>query len=250
MNVIVVVNQKGGVGKTTTTANLAHAVAMLGHRVSAIDFDPQSHLTAYLGYTRNSGHGMGDMIVENTDAAQFCFEARPGLRLLPGGLALKQMEVAPQNLMSLNAFTEYLRNLFHDQDYVFIDCPPASGIIIDYALSAADMVLVPVAADYLALRGLSELVMTLREYSDKKQNALSQAIVLTRFHGRRRLCHEVRDKLVEHFPGQVLATPVRETAALAESPGFGKTVFEYKRHDNGTHDYMNLADDFIQARYM
>lgn len=250
MNVIAVVNQKGGVGKTTTTVNLAHAVVMLGHSVSVVDLDPQGHLSACLGQAGNNARGLSDMLLEDEDIAQYCIEARSGLRLLSSGPALKQLESGGREPVSLTAFRENMKTLFGDQEYVFIDCPPASGILIDYALSAADRVLVPVAADYLALRGLSELVMTLRDYSEKRQDAIAQSIVLTRFHGRRRLCHEVRDKLVEYFPGRVLATPVRETAALAEAPGFGKTVFEYRKHDNGAQDYLNLAQDFIQARYM
>lgn len=250
MNIIVVVNQKGGVGKTTTTANLAHAMAMMGHKVSAIDFDPQGHLTAYLGFAGSNDSGVGDMILGGPDIGQHFLKTEVGLQLLPSGQALKRLEVDARNLIAVNAFAENLRTLFHDQEFVFIDCPPASGIIMNYALSAADQALVPVAADYLALRGLSDLVITLRNYAKTRHDAIPRTIVLTRFHGKRRLCHEVRDKLVEHFPNQILATPVRETAALAESPGFGKTVFEYRRNDKGAEDYFNLAKDFIHARYM
>ena len=251
MNIIVVVNQKGGVGKTTTTANLAHAIAMLGHKVSTIDFDPQGHLTAYLGFAGQNESGVGDMILNGPEVVQNLLITDVGLQLLPSGRMLKNIEGdGRQDCMTPENFSGSLRSLFHDQEYVFIDCPPASGIIMDYALSAADRVLVPVAADYLALRGLSDLVVTLRNYSRRRHDSIPQTIVVTRFHGKRRLCHEVRDKLIEYFPEQILATPIRETAALAESPGFGKTVFEYKKSDHGSVDYLNLANDFIHARYM
>lgn len=251
MNIIVVVNQKGGVGKTTTTANLAYAVAMLGHKVSAIDFDPQGHLTAYLGFAEQNDTGVGDMILNGTDVTHNLLNSDVGLQLLPSGQLLKTFEGnSRQDFMMPETFAGRLEALFHDQEYVFIDCPPASGTIMDYALSAADRVMVPVAADYLALRGLSDLVFTLRNYSSRRHDIIPQTIVVTRFHGKRRLCHEVRDKLVEYFPDQVLATPIRETAALAESPGFGKTVLEYKKRDRGSVDYLNLAKDFIHARYM
>ena len=250
VNIIVVVNQKGGVGKTTTTANLAHAVAMMGHKVSAIDFDPQGHLTAYLGFAGSNDRGTGEMILGGSDSSHHFLKTEVGLQLLPSGQALKKINGSEQNLITLDDFAENLRALCQDQEFVFVDCPPASGIIMDYALSAADKVLVPVAADYLALRGLSDLVITLRTYAKTRHDDISRTIVLTRFHGKRRLCHEVRDKLVEYFPNQVLATPVRETAALAESPGFGKTVFEYRRNDKGAEDYFNLAKDFLHARYM
>jgi chromosome partitioning protein len=250
VKIIAVLNQKGGVGKTTTTANLACAIALLGHKVSAIDFDPQGHLTAYLGFAGQNDSGVGDMILHGMDAGRNILMSGSGLQLLPSGRSLKKLASEADYLLARDVFAEQLRSLFQDQEYVFMDCPPASGTILDYALTAADRVLVPVAADYLALRSLSDLLITLREYAGTRQGPVPLTIVVTRFHGKRRLCQEVRDKLAGYFPAQVLATPVRETAALAESPGFGMTVFDYKKNDNGAKDYLNLANDFIHERYM
>jgi len=136
-----------------------------------------------------------------------------------------------------------------DQDFILIDCPPASGLLIDYALTVVDEIIVPVASDYLALRGLSDLIATLRKFEEKHARAFTQWIVVTRFHVRRRLSWEVRDKLVEYFPRGVLETPIRETSVLAECPSFGKTAFEYKRGNNGAVDYESLARNFLHGEY-
>lgn len=249
MQIIAVVNQKGGVGKTTTTANLAHAIALSGRKVATVDLDPQAHLTAYLGFARQNQHGVGDVIGQGVDPQQFCITAREGLALLPAGQALKQVELKADPGGPPGQFGATLKSVFAARDFVFIDCPPASGVLIKYALSAVDAILVPVAGDYLALRGLSDLIGTLRDYASD-HGTLSQWMVLTRFHARRRLCWEVREKLLEYFPGRILATAIRETAALAESPSFGKTVFEYRNGDRGADDYRALARDFIHQRFM
>jgi len=109
---------------------------------------------------------------------------------------------------------------------------------------------VPVSGDYLSLRGLSDLISTLREFATEQNKTYAQWVVVTRFHTRRRLCWEVKDKLVEYFPKQVLATVIRETSVLAEAPGFGKTAFEYKKGGHGAHDYKALADDFLKKRFI
>ena len=249
MHIVAVVNQKGGVGKTTTTANLAHAIARSGRKTAVVDLDPQGHLTAYLGCAGRNQRGTGDVIGHGADPRALCIEARERLWLLPAGPALKEVEMSGR-LDPQNGFTGALKSAFNDQDFVFIDCPPASGVLIQYALSVVDTILVPVAGDYLALRGLSDLIGTLRRYASDHTGTLTQWMVITRFHTRRRLCWEVREKLLEYFPGQILATAIRETAALAESPSFGKTVFEYRNSDYGAEDYRALAQDFISKRFM
>lgn len=251
MQITAVINQKGGVGKTTTTANLSYALAEKGYKVAVVDLDPQAHLTAYLGLIHRNEHGVGDVILNSSDISEFCYEARPGLTLLPAGVMLKNVEsLASANEADYLVLGNVLQSNFRLKEYVFIDCPPASGILINYALAAANNVLVPVASDYLALRGLSDLVGTVNRYMHTSGGSLFQWLVITRYHVRRRLSREVCDKLLEYFPNQVLMTPIRETVGLAESPGFGKTIFEYRDRDAGATDYRNLADDFINKRFM
>ena len=250
MQIVAVVNQKGGVGKTTTTVNLAHAIALTGRKVAVIDLDPQGHLTAYLGFIRQNLRGVGDVIKHGANPRTLSIEARSRLWLLPPGQLLQEVEIRAGQHDPYTGSTEALKSAFNDMDFVFIDCPPASGVLIQYALSVVDAILVPVAGDYLALRGLSDLIGTLRKFASVHTGSLTQWMVITRFHTRRRLCWEVREKLLEYFPDQILATVVRETAALAESPSFGKTVFEYRNSDFGADDYRALAQDLIKKRYM
>ena len=247
MRVVAVINQKGGVGKTTTAANLAYAIAMRGYNVTLLDMDPQGHLAAYFGYPNNDLAGVegllnGEITIEDT-----IIEARDRIRLIPAGAGLNELE--KQGKAGLGENLSRACERLNGQDFVFIDCPPASGILIDYALSAAGEILVPVAGDYLSLRGLSDIVMTLKKFEEKFNQPFNKWIVVTRFHVRRRLSWEVLDKLQEYFSGSVLATQIRENAALAESPGYGKTAFEYKKGNKGASDYEQLAKNFLKGEY-
>jgi len=250
MRTVAVVNQKGGVGKTTTTVNLAHALALKGRDVGVLDFDPQAHLSAYLGFTNPNQSGLGDILLNGQINSGALINAREKLQLLPAGNNLKQVEITAHNDAFKIRLNEAVNALLKDQNLIFIDCPPASGTLIKYALSVADEILVPVSGDYLSLRGLSDLISTLRKLAGEQNKTYAQWVVMTRFHKRRRLCWEVKDKLVEYFPKQVLATMIRETSVLAESPGFGKTAFEYKKGNHGEHDYKALADDFLKKRFI
>lgn len=247
MRAVAVINQKGGVGKTTTTANLAHAIALMGNRVTVIDFDPQGHLSAHFGVVQRNQNGIDQILSGKMQVAQVVIAAREGLQLIPAGHDLVFLERGKEDLSLGQKLKEIVTRYCKDEDFVFIDCPPASGLLIDYALTAVKEILVPVAGDYFALRGLSDLVGNLKQFEKKYSNSFVRWIVVTRFHMRRRLSWEVREKLLEYFPDCVLVTPIRETAALAECPSFGKTAFEYKRGNNGAADYELLAKNFFHG---
>ncbi len=249
MRAVAVINQKGGVGKTTTTANLAHAIALMGNRVTVIDLDPQGHLSAHFGIVQRKQNGLNQILLGEMTAAQVIIEVRKGLNLIPAGDNLVSLERGNEDLSLGKKMRGIVTRYCKEQDFVFIDCPPASGLLIDYALNAVKEILVPVAGDYLALRGLSDLVGNLKQFEKKYSNSFIRWIVITRFHMRRRLSWEVREKLLEYFPDCVLVTPIRETAALAECPSFGKTAFEYKRGNNGAADYELLAKNFLYGEY-
>lgn len=251
MRAIAVINQKGGVGKTTTTANLAHGLALMGKRVMAIDLDPQSHLAAHLGLFERGQSGIDELMLGRLDVGEVeVIDARDNLRLIPAGTNLGLVERGTGDDQPGERLRQLVQAYSDSCDFVLIDCPPASGLLIDYALTAVDETIVPVAGDYLALRGLSDLIVTLREFEQNHDLAsFSQWLVVTRFHTRRRLSWEVRDTLISYFPERVLATPIRETSVLAECPGFGKTAFEYKRGNHGEIDYGALARNFINEEY-
>ncbi|MEH6543651.1 MAG: ParA family protein [Porticoccaceae bacterium] len=251
MRAIAVINQKGGVGKTTTTANLAHGLALMGKRVMAIDLDPQSHLAAHLGLFERGQPGIDELMLGRVDVGEVdVIDARDNLKLIPAGANLGLVERGTGDGLPGERLRELVQSYKDRCDFVLIDCPPASGLLIDYALTAVDETIVPVAGDYLALRGLSDLIATLRDFEEKHDLvSFNQWLVVTRFHTRRRLSWEVRDTLISYFPERVLATPIRETSVLAECPGFGKTAFEYKRGNHGEADYGALARNFVNEEY-
>jgi len=245
---IAIMNQKGGVGKTTTTLNLAHALAMSGNTVTVIDLDPQAHLTSCFGINTPDHVGMFDVLAEGMDINDAVINVRENLNLIPAGSRLGEFEQSSGGGAKRGWLLSEVTKSLCKQDYVLIDCPPSSGMLTMNAILAAKEMLIPVSGDYLSLQGLSRLINILKHIETRLSHATKKWLVVTRFHSRRRLANEVREKLNSYFPGQILATPIRETVALAESPGFGKTIFEYKKSSNGAHDYHALADDLLQGR--
>lgn len=249
LRIIAVINQKGGVGKTTTTANLAHALVLNGYRVTVIDLDPQGHLGASLGFNRQDVAAMGDVLMHGTSVTQCVIEVREGLQLIPAGNELGMFEQRLNGTVNPGMLLrKALEGQFEDQDYVLIDCPPASGLLVVNALFCTHEVLVPVAGDYLSLQGLSYLTGTFKNFERKLGHEIRMWLVLTRYHKRRRLPEEIMEKLLQYFPKRVFPTRIRETAALAECPSFGQTIFEYRKNSNAAHDYFSLATDLIEQR--
>jgi len=249
--VIAVLNNKGGVGKTTTASNISYSIASKGYKVLAIDLDPQSHLSVSLGEVDPENAGMDDVFFDG-DAIEDCIiQVRDNLDLVPAGFRLSEVEKlsskgASQAKLLLNA----LASIKSNYDFVLFDCPPTSGLLNFNALFAADEIIIPVSSDYLALHGLSQLLKTIKSTERYMEKSLKIWIAVTRFTVRRRLSNQIKDKLISYFPKQVLATPIRECAPLAESPSFGKTIFEYSARSNGALDYSNLSDDLLNHRTM
>ena len=248
---IAVINQKGGVGKTTTTLNLAHALANKGQKVLAIDLDPQAHLTAGFGSLRKNQQGIADVLLEEADLNDVTVEARENVALVPAGVRLGELEhINAGGAKRGFLLRDALKNKTRGKDYVLIDCPPSSGILGMNALLAAKEVLIPVSGDFFALQGLSRLMGIFEHIEGSLKRKIEKWVVLTRFHERRRLAREVREKIAAYFPNHVFKTHIRETVALAESPGFGQTIFEYQASGNGAKDYLALADDMINNRVL
>jgi len=244
---IAVINQKGGVGKTTTTANLGYMLAKKGYKVTLIDLDPQGSLTISLGVNWQEHLGIEDLLLHDEKLENVIIESRENLRLIPCGNHLGQVEYMGQESSTIAKNLKAVLSSI-DDDFVLIDCPPSSGFLIVSALYAIDEVLIPIASDYLTLHGLSHLIGTLKGFEKRLKHKIKKWFVVTRFHPRRRLAQDVKGKLVSYFPGQVLKTSIRETSAIAESPSFGLTVFEYQKNSNGATDYNDLADDFYIGR--
>ncbi|MDH5446345.1 MAG: ParA family protein [Gammaproteobacteria bacterium] len=249
MRVIAIINQKGGVGKTTTTMNLAHALARDGYRVLAIDLDPQANLSVGLGVTKKPQMGVADILINDASLFDMTEEVRDNLELLPAGDKLGEFEYIRSKGSQRGFLLQYsIRESKAEKDFILIDCPPTSGILGMNALLAANEVIIPVAGDYYSLQGLSRQ-MQIFDYVENTLNRHTKKwLVLTRYNDRRKLARKVRDSVVHYFPNRVLQTPIRETVALAESPSYGKTIFDYQAKNRGATDYQQLAWDVVEGR--
>ena len=249
MRCIAVVNQKGGVGKTTTAANLTHALAIRGFRVAAIDIDPQGHLTTYFGVNNRTTQGLDAVILDKQRIADLLQSVRQNVDLLAAGPKLADVERTHETAKIEGSFLKKLiAEQLSDYDFVILDCPPSSAFLMISALYTAKEVLIPVTGDYLGLHGMSHLIKTLKQFEKLAKHSIKQWVVLTRYHSRRRLANDVLERLQHYFPGSICDTKIRENTALAESPSFGQTIFEYKKDSHGAEDYSGLADDIVKGK--
>jgi len=249
MRIIAVINQKGGVGKTTITANIGHALQRVGNRVMLIDMDPQGQLTTSLGIFKLPTHGIDTVLLDQASLQAVEIHTRENLVLVPAGCRLTEVEHLNDGGVSRAALLDVaLKREDLDYDFILLDCPPASGLLSANAIMAADEVLIPVSGDYLSLNGVAHLLSTLKKFESLRSKNLQQWVVISRFHTRRRLSKEVRAKLLNHFPNKVLMTEIKEAAALAECPAVGRTIFEFRRTSNSAHDFSQLAQDLIERR--
>ena len=247
--IIAVLNQKGGVGKTTITTNLVHGIARKGYEVLAIDLDPQAQLTTSLGMAQRDLKGMDECLLEEVSLSDVSHPVRANLELIPAGSELSEVERLAEGGVSRGMLLKNaLNNHIDKYDYVLIDCPPSSGLLVVNAIFATQEVLIPMTGDYLALQGLSHLMTTLKNFEQALGHELKQWLVLSRFQARRRLSQEVRDSLIKHFPDKVLVTEISESVVLAESPSYGETIFEYKPSSKSAAEYESLVDDLIIGR--
>lgn len=249
--IISVVNQKGGVGKTTTAVNVAAALAETGKFVLLVDLDPQGNATSGLGHTTDdTTRGLYHALVGLEPMPKAIFNTKhEGLRIIP---ATPDLAGANIELVSMESREQKLADLLlevrHAYDYIIIDCPPSLGLLTINGLVAADQILVPVQAEYYALEGLGQLLKTIEAVQQGFKPTLGiLGAVVTMYDGRNRLSDEVLKELREHFPSTVFATMVPRTVRLAEAPSFGKTIFHYEPGGKGARAYQNLAQEIIQA---
>ena len=245
--IIAIVNQKGGVGKTTTAVNLTAALTDLGKRVLLCDFDPQANATSGLGVEkRRLSKTIYDVIINGADPASAVVRTRFG-HVLPSGSALAGAGVeligAPDREHQLKNALEVLRDQY---DYIFIDCPPSLELLTLNGLCAADGILVPVQCEYYALEGLSDLMSTLRAIKRRINPELDIfGVVLTMNDGRTNFSTQVAQEVRRHFPGKVYANMIPRNIRLAEAPRHGLPVTAYDRSSRGAEAYRLLAQEII-----
>jgi len=250
MSTVAIVNQKGGVGKTTTVVNLSVALARLGKKVLAIDIDPQAHLTYSLGI---QAHQLDKTIYEvlkrQIPVLDVLIE-RTGFTLLPSSLDLAAADVELAGIPGREfLLKEAVEKLPEKYEYILIDCPPNLGILTLNALTTAQDVFIPVQCEFLALKGMSKLIQTVELVKERLNKKLKiSGVIGTRFHKGKSLHREVKRNLKKHFGDKVFNTLIRENISLAEAPSYGQSIFEYAPRSHGAEDYLKLAKEVMEAK--
>ena len=250
--VISIVNQKGGVGKTTTAVNLTAALGYLGQRVLLVDSDPQGNST--------SGYGINKRKTEKTTYEVLTGEATAAEAIIH--TAFRNVDVLPANMNLAGAEIEMIDAVNRERilknallpvrgnyDYIFLDCPPSLGLITLNALTASDTFLVPIQCEYYALEGLSQLMSTVRQIKRKFNPLLElESVLLTMYDGRLNLTQQVVEEVKKFFPGKVYASVIPRNVRLSEAPGFGQPVLYYDSRSNGALSYQRLAEEFLKKQ--
>lgn len=250
MKKIVVGNQKGGVGKTTTAINLAAAVAMRGVNTLLIDLDPQANVTSGFGIEKSkTENNIYTALIDGKPLKEVIQDTEiPTLKIVPSNIDLVGAEI---ELASIEGRESRLKNSLaaveNEYQFVFFDCPPSLGLITLNAMIAADSIVVPVQCEYYALEGLSQLVRTI-EYVKQRfnPNLDIEGLVMTMYDARSNLTRQVREEVEKHFANKVYRTWIPRNIRLAEAPGFGKPGVIYDPQSVGARAYKVLADEFLQ----
>ena len=249
--VYTLVNQKGGVGKTTTAVNLAAYLGKFGQRVLVVDLDPQANATSCLGVDKTTvGGGTYDALLGGGAVQYILLNERLKLSLLPSSPALAGAEVElVEELARETRLTKALEPLHSRYDYIFVDCPPSLGLLtINGLVAAKDGVLVPVQCEYLALEGLGALTNTVQRVRSALFPELKvRGVILTMFDARTNLSSDVVAEVNRHFPGQVFKAIVPRSVRLAEAPSYGLPILSYAPSSNGALAYEALAREILKG---
>lgn len=247
--IIAVANQKGGVGKTTTSVNISASIASKGKKVLLVDLDPQGNATSGVGIDKSivttsiydliSDNAQIDDIIKKTDFKN--------LYILPSNISLAGAEIEMVDMENrMLKIKNILTPIKKDYDYIFIDCPPSLGLITLNALSASDSLLVPIQCEFYALEGLSQLMMTVRTVKRLYNSNLEiEGVLLTMYDGRLNLTVQVANEVKKYFPDKVYKTVIPRNVRLSEAPSFGQPVLYFDNLSKGANSYLDLADEII-----
>lgn len=249
MRIIALVNQKGGVGKTTSAINIGAGLHRTGKKVLMVDLDPQGNLTVGVGI---QAHKLEYTVFETLKGECTAEKAivNHGYDVLPSDIRLSgadmELSSVPGREMLLK---EALNPIKQNYDYILLDCPPNLGLIPLNGLTAANEIFIPLQAEFLALNGMAQLLNTVRAVKKRLNPQIEvTGIITTLYDGRKNLNKEVLEKIQSYFADKVFTTFIRDNVALAEAPSFGKTIYEYKPDSNGAEDYTALCAEIITQK--
>ena len=245
--IIAIVNQKGGVGKTTTCVNLAAAVHSAGKKVLLCDFDPQANATSGMGVDKSTSNGIYDVLINGVETEKAIVSTRYG-DVLPSSKALAGAGIEMIQLEDRQFLLKKALSQVSDRyDFIFIDCPPSLELLTLNALCAANSLLVPLQGEYYALEGLSDLMNTVRIVRrGMNPDLFIEGVLLTMFDGRTNLNIQVAQEVKRFFPGKVYSTVIPRNIRLSEAPSHGKPITAYDRSCRGAEAYTALANEFLK----
>lgn len=249
--IIAIANQKGGVGKTTTTINLGYSLSASGKKILCVDMDPQSNMTSGFGIDNSSlDCTTYNILIEerNIKEALITLNEMNGISIVPSSIQLAGAEIELVPMLSREfRLKNSLKDIKDDYDYILIDCPPSLGLLTINALTAADSVLVPIQCEYYALEGLTQLMNTINLIKKNINHSLEiEGVVLTMFNARTNLSIQVVDEVKKYFKGKVYGTIIPRNIRLGEAPSFGKPISLYDPHSKGAEAYEELAKEIIE----
>ncbi|MEW6039977.1 MAG: AAA family ATPase [Elusimicrobiota bacterium] len=247
---IVIANQKGGVGKTTTAINMAGGIAEKMHSVLLVDVDPQSNATSGIGLGKeNSGKSVYECLIGEKQAKDsITVSSTEWLDVLPSDINLIGAEIELVSMFSRETkLRDVLTPVKDSYDYILIDCPPSLGLLTVNALVASDAILIPMQCEYYAMEGLTQLLKTIHLVRQALNPGLElEGVVLTMYDSRLRLDEQVIKEIRKCFGDKVYKTVIPRNVRLAEAPSYGKTIFQYDRSSKGAESYGKLVEEFCQ----
>ena len=248
--IIAIANQKGGVGKTTTTVNLAASLGVLEKKVLLIDADPQANATSGLGIDVDSIEKGTYQLLEHTMSVDevIITTDSPNVDLVPAHIDLVAIEIELVDKDNREyMMKEALKSLGDKYDFVLIDCAPSLGLLTLNALTAADSVMIPIQCEYFALEGLGKLLNTVKSVQKIHNNDLDiEGMLLTMYDSRLRLSNQVVEEVKKHFADMVFDTIIQRNVRLSEAPSYGESIIKYDASSKGASNYLNLANEILK----